>query len=176
LNYPNEYILFLVHFHGDRDYFECHEILEEYWKKVAPREKDSHWVGLIQIAVALYHQRRGNMPGAIRTISKAINNLASHTIELQQLGLEVDELLRLLEYTRKRMMNHQPYKSIHLPLRDKQLIQQCIKECRKAGFTWCNDSDPHNLHIIHKHLMRDRSEVIQERERQRIIRIRENRG
>ncbi|WP_460291943.1 DUF309 domain-containing protein, partial [Bacillus cereus] len=30
--YPTEYIQFLIHFHGDYDYFECHEILEEYWK------------------------------------------------------------------------------------------------------------------------------------------------
>ncbi|MFZ3196347.1 MAG: DUF309 domain-containing protein, partial [Bacillus mycoides] len=26
--YPTEYIQFLIHFHGDYDYFECHEILE----------------------------------------------------------------------------------------------------------------------------------------------------
>ncbi|PAD68333.1 hypothetical protein CHH83_14265, partial [Bacillus sp. 7586-K] len=31
--YDQEYIDFLVHFHCDRDYFECHEILEEHWKK-----------------------------------------------------------------------------------------------------------------------------------------------
>lgn len=30
--YPTEYIQFLIHFHGDYDYFECHEILEGYWK------------------------------------------------------------------------------------------------------------------------------------------------
>ncbi|MEH7501602.1 DUF309 domain-containing protein, partial [Neobacillus drentensis] len=28
--YPTEYIQFLAHFHGDRDYFECHELLEDY--------------------------------------------------------------------------------------------------------------------------------------------------
>ena len=29
MEFPLKYIDFLVHFHGDRDYFECHEILEE---------------------------------------------------------------------------------------------------------------------------------------------------
>ena len=72
LNYPEDYLSFLVHFHGTRDYFECHEILEEYWKETAPKERDSHWVGLIQIAVALYHERRGNKQGATRTLTKAI--------------------------------------------------------------------------------------------------------
>ncbi len=31
--YPNAYLDYLVYFHGHRDYFECHEVLEEYWKK-----------------------------------------------------------------------------------------------------------------------------------------------
>ena len=31
--YSQAYIDYLVHFHGDRDYFECHELLEEHWKK-----------------------------------------------------------------------------------------------------------------------------------------------
>lgn len=31
--YPAEYLEYLVYFHADRDYFECHEILEEYWKE-----------------------------------------------------------------------------------------------------------------------------------------------
>ena len=35
--YPEAYIEYLMYFHGNRDYFECHEVLEEYWKEVSPR-------------------------------------------------------------------------------------------------------------------------------------------
>ena len=76
MGYPKAYILYLVHFHGDRDYFECHEILEEHWKEMDPKDRMSHWVGLIQIAVAVYHERRENRQGAIRTLTKATNNLS----------------------------------------------------------------------------------------------------
>ena len=61
MNFPQKYIEYLVHFHGDRDYFECHEILEEYWKKIDNGNKESIWVGLIQLAVANYHHRRKNL-------------------------------------------------------------------------------------------------------------------
>jgi predicted metal-dependent hydrolase len=166
LKYPKAYVSFLVHFHGDRDYFECHEILEEYWKEVAPRNRDSHWVGFIQVAVALYHDRRGNEQGAIRTISKAQINLSNKSRELTQLGLDIDELLVLLNHTRERMIARKPYESINLPLIDELLVKQCIAECKKLGLTWCSDHHFDNRSLIDKHLVRDRTKVILERKRQ----------
>lgn len=52
--YPKAYIEYLVHFHSDRDYFECHEILEEHWKQDG---RNKGWLVLIQTAVAFYHYR-----------------------------------------------------------------------------------------------------------------------
>ncbi|KPC99353.1 hypothetical protein LR69_02339 [Geobacillus sp. BCO2] len=66
--YPNAYIEYLVHFHSDRDYFECHEILEEHWKQDG---RNKGWLVLIQMAVAFYHYRRGNTSGALRLIRRA---------------------------------------------------------------------------------------------------------
>lgn len=166
VGYPKAYILYLVHFHGDRDYFECHEILEEYWKHVAPKDRNSHWVGLIQIAVALYHERRKNKPGAGRTITKAINNLNNNRYELTQLGLDIDKLFILLNEIKERINTCQPYESINLPLLDPQLISQCVAECEQLGLSWqhnCALADPN---IINKHLLRDRSKIIEERARQ----------
>lgn len=170
LNYPKDYLSFLVHFHGTRDYFECHEILEEYWKDTAPKERDSHWVGLIQIAVALYHDRRGNNQGATRTLAKAIANLRSKKVELQQLGLDPEELLNLLQNTYARMLSKKPYESINLPITDQELTVQCLAICSQEGYIWCTDSDMANLSLIDKHLKRDRSDVISERARQLSLR------
>ncbi|MFE4893586.1 DUF309 domain-containing protein [Peribacillus butanolivorans] len=170
LNYPEDYLSFLVHFHGTRDYFECHEILEEYWKDTAPKERDSHWVGLIQIAVALYHDRRGNKQGATRTLAKAVANLRSKKVELQLLGLDPEELLNLLQNTHARMLSKKPYESINLPITDQELIVQCQAICSQEGYVWCTDSDMANLSLIDKHLKRDRSDVISERARQLSLR------
>ena len=85
--YPEAYIEFLMYFHGNRDYFECHEVLEEYWKEVDPGNRSSHWVGLIQVAVGFYHYRRGNLAGALRTFHKAIKNIESNHNELIRLGI-----------------------------------------------------------------------------------------
>ena len=176
MEYPKAYILYLVHFHGDRDYFECHEILEEHWKAVESKDRTSHWVGLIQIAVALYHERRVNRLGAIRTITKATNNLSYHRNKLEQLGLDVDKLFVLLQQTQERMDARMPYESINLPLIDNQLITLCMDECNKLGLTWKHDHPIINPNIINKHIKRDRSKIIQERAHQLEIHAFKNRG
>ncbi|MGE7905615.1 DUF309 domain-containing protein [Peribacillus sp. NPDC094092] len=170
MNYAEDYLSFLVHFHGPRDYFECHEILEEYWKETAPKERDSHWVGLIQIAVALYHDRRGNKKGAVRTLSKALANLHHKKAEILKLGLDPERLFKLLEDTHERMSSHKPYKSIDLPITDKSLIEKCQSICLQEGYIWGTDSDMSNSSIVDKHLIRDRSDVISERARQLSLR------
>ena len=170
MGYPRAYILYLVHFHGDRDYFECHEILEEYWKEVNPKDRNSLWVGFIQLAVALYHERRENRQGAIRTITKAANNLSYNRNKLNHLGLDIDKLFLLLKETRERMIAGKAYENINLPLNDNQLITQCMAECKKSGLTWKMDHSFANPNIINKHLIRDRSKVIQDRARKLEIR------
>ncbi|WHY54970.1 DUF309 domain-containing protein [Peribacillus simplex] len=170
MNYAEDYLSFLVHFHGPRDYFECHEILEEYWKETAPKDRDSHWVGLIQIAVALYHDRRGNKKGAARTLSKALANLRLKEAELLKLGLDTERLFKLLGDTHVRMLSQKPYKSINLPIADQSLIEKCQSICLQEGYIWGTASDLANSSIVDKHLMRDRSDVISERARQLSLR------
>jgi uncharacterized protein len=176
LNYPKAYVSYLVHFHGDRDYFECHEILEDHWKQVSPRDQSSHWVGLIQIAVALYHERRGNRTGAIRMITKAINILSHKEKELQQLGLDPDKLLLLLKKAKQRMSASLPYENMNLPLTNEHLIIQCKDECKKLRLLWCHNNSVTDPYLINKHMNRDRSGVLLERERQLKIRALRNRG
>ena len=33
------FVDYCAYFNGNEDYFECHEVLEEYWKEVAPGDK-----------------------------------------------------------------------------------------------------------------------------------------
>lgn len=163
--YPDAYIDFLVHFHGSRDYFECHEILEEYWKQTEENDrKKSVWVGLILISVALYHQRTGNMRGACRTLIKGIDILEEKKEAIINLGLEHEKLLILLRKRLVEINDYNSYYSINLPIYDQKLLETAINRCQLLGFTWNVKSDLSNTSLVKKHILRDRSNVIQERE------------
>ncbi|MGF2616925.1 DUF309 domain-containing protein [Rossellomorea vietnamensis] len=158
MNYPADYLDFLIHFHCDRDYFECHEVLEEYWKETDPGNRESIWVGLIQTAVAFYHYRRENRSGAARILRKGINILKQHPSSLKGLGIEIDRLFPLLEETLKNIESGKKYQSIDLPL-NKELEQVCEQACLRIG-----NSPVIPPSIIHRHSLRDRSDVIRMRE------------
>lgn len=161
--FDRAYIEYLVHFHCDRDYFECHEVLEEHWKKDALNNRKKYWVGLIQIAVALYHQRRENFSGALKMISNAIKILEKEKDHIEQLGLHSEKLLKLL-VNRKEDIQHQlAYTSINLPIINKNLMNECLLICRKEGMEWGLESNLSNPDLIHKHMRRNRSDVIKER-------------
>ena len=167
--YPQAYIEYLIHFHCDRDYFECHEILEEHWKEDAVSERKQYWVGLIQIAVSLYHHRRGNNLGALRMMKSALTICNSHKLALTQLGLQVDQLIEMLQNKYHDIENGAPYKSINLPLNDKVLLETCVSKASKFGMSWGAESDLSNNELVHKHKLRDRSDVIAERQKQVLL-------
>ncbi|MBT2677651.1 DUF309 domain-containing protein [Bacillus sp. ISL-35] len=161
--YPASYIQYLAHFHGDRDYFECHEILEEYWKATDAGNKQSIWVALILLAVSNYHHRRKNFSGALRTLSKAIELFAADMQAIRRLGIDPELLIESLGKRRKNLLNKVPYTSFNLPIFDAELKKLCLEECKQNGFTWGMTSDMDNPDLIHRHSARDRSEVISER-------------
>ncbi|MCM3122261.1 MULTISPECIES: DUF309 domain-containing protein [unclassified Mesobacillus] len=161
--YPVSYIQYLAHFHGDRDYFECHEILEEYWKATDAGNKKSIWVALILLAVSNYHHRRKNFSGAIRTLGKAIELFSSDMQAIRRLGIDADLLTEFLGKRRKNLFNNVPYTSFNLPIIDAELKKLCLEECKQNGFTWGKTSDMDNPDLIHRHSTRDRTEVISER-------------
>ncbi|WP_419956232.1 DUF309 domain-containing protein [Neobacillus niacini] len=161
--YPAQYIEFLAHFNGDRDYFECHEILEEYWKESNDKSKDSTWVGFILLAVSRYHHRRRNFNGAKRTLEKAIKIFSGHDRELNLLGLDCDLIFPLLTKLLAQAANEESYQTITLPISDPLLLEACIKECENKGFNWGQESNFDDESIIHRHMLRDRTDVIKER-------------
>lgn len=165
--YPKAYIHYLVYFHGVRDYFECHELLEEEWKKDPRGKRKPYWRGLIQIAVALYHWRRGNFTGACRSLANAIDNLAEEQKALKSLALDDKELMDQLHKLRENAMGHKPYESINLPITDSALIKQCERLCEEKGCTMGNPSDLTDEPILHKHCQPNRETVISKREKKK---------
>ncbi|MDR6998607.1 DUF309 domain-containing protein [Neobacillus niacini] len=163
--YPTEFVEYMVHFHGDRDYFECHEILEEYWKRIDPGNKESIWVGFIQLAVANYHHRRTNIMGAKRTLEKAIAIFKSQSEVITQLGLEYTKLIEDLNGRLSEIEKRLPYSSMVLPICNSSLLEECKHSCKRTGFDWGKHSDLTNASLVHRHKLRDRTGVLEERER-----------
>nr|WP_231607301.1 DUF309 domain-containing protein [Fictibacillus sp. 18YEL24] len=158
----------MVHFHRDQDYFECHEVLEEHWKNEGM--KGDLWPGLIQLAVALYHHRRGNNNGAKRMILSCKVKLQKEESALKELGIEAEPFYEVLDRITQKIVQQQPFESIALPL-STDLMRVCLL---KAGVTeeeW-SLSTVVDENIVNKHFLRDRSTVIDERNRQKLMKNR----
>ncbi|RDU35010.1 DUF309 domain-containing protein [Neobacillus piezotolerans] len=161
--YPDAFINYLAHFHGDRDYFECHEILEEYWKEIDKGNRDSIWVGFIQLAVGCYHYRRQNIAGATKTLAKARSIFSGGEKALISLGIDEKKLLSRLDGLISRVKEEKEYTGFTIPIKDSKLEELCIQACRVKGAVWCDDSCHPPASIIDRHKIRDRSMVISER-------------
>lgn len=171
--YPQEYIDYLYYFHVTRDYFECHEVMEEFWKEHPLDPYSRTYVGLIQIAVGLYHHRRGNTAGALKMLQSSLRELNSE--HLAKLGINAAALKELLHQRIASLGSNEPeYQDIDLPIQDPILVKFCREESVKRGQQW-GQTSAIDHHIIHKHTLRDRSEVIAARKQQLSLR-QQNRG
>ncbi|WP_239614331.1 DUF309 domain-containing protein [Cohnella mopanensis] len=162
ITYPIEYIRYLAEYNGSRDYFECHEIMEEYWKENPDSEYVTCWLVLIRISVCLYHARRGNWTGAIKLMGKAAGEASAE--QFDRLGMDGKELVAKLRQAAKRWTEPDvTYEDIELPIRDESLRETAQRLCRKLGYKWGTPGLEAGDEIIHRHLTRDRSEVTQAR-------------
>ncbi|MDF2923325.1 MAG: hypothetical protein K0R57_2239 [Paenibacillaceae bacterium] len=168
---------FLAHFHGTRDYFECHELLEEYWKQETDPALRGIWHGLIQVAVALYHERRGNRRGAAKLMEPAVARLDEADVSLA--GLDAAALSACLQERLKQYLGLPPgmsaatpvitaspgFSDLSLPVADRELLERSKALCVSWGCDWERVSPMEERELIHRHTLRDRSEVIEERMR-----------
>lgn len=163
MSYPSAYISYLVEFNGTRDFFECHELLEEYWKEHPDDPRASIWVGLIQLAVGQYHERRGNEKGAVKMYEKALEKLDEQSID--ELGLDGSDVIAELSrhYGYLSRGERTPYQDMTLKVTDLGLEQHCIQLCDTLNVQWGSISPMDEEALIHRHKLRDRSEVIAER-------------
>ncbi|MCR2802916.1 DUF309 domain-containing protein [Paenibacillus soyae] len=162
MDYPDAYIAYLVEFHATRDFFECHELLEEYWKEHPDDGLGETWIGLIQTAVGQYHERRGNLRGAASMYGKAAGKLLASPLE--RLGLDREDLIRQLEARREAAeAGTSGYEDIKMRLADSELAALCEEKCRERGLVWGKSGLDAADEVIHRHLTRDRTEVVEAR-------------
>lgn len=151
------YVDYCTYFNGNQDYFECHEVLEEYWKEAAPGDKDHVLVGLVQLATGMYHWRRGNFNGSARILTKSLHNLQRNRSSdfLQPLDgrLLEQQLTDAIEAVNQRK-HFQPFK---LSILDPELEETVTSKIAELPYE-------NEEFLLHKHMLRDRSEVLEARE------------
>ena len=96
--YDEKFVHFVVLFNHDRDYFECHEVMEELWLEEG---RNRFYQGLLQVAVGLYHWENDNLSGAIKLLAAALEKLqpaadAEHGLDLKRLKADTEQALELL--------------------------------------------------------------------------------
>ena len=170
--YPEAYLQYLLHFHATRDYFECHEILEDHWKI----HGDKCWLALIQLAVAVYHERAGNTVGSRRLYQKVLFHIKQDSHIFKELAIDTEELKQLINSRIKSIMENGKYEPMNIPLIDKNLINDCCNLCSSNQLTWCHIEDLDDKALILRHKLRDRSEVIKERYTSLLNKQRERQG
>jgi hypothetical protein len=75
-------------------FYSCHNVLEDHWRDETGPLRDLYQ-GLIQVAVALYHESRGNRRGAEKLLVKAREKLAPYAPAC--LGLDVAGLFEAMD-------------------------------------------------------------------------------
>ncbi len=70
---PGQLLLAIRQFNG-REWYECHETIEELWLGETGEVRD-FLQGILQVAVALHHWRNGNYGGAVSLLSSGVNYL-----------------------------------------------------------------------------------------------------
>lgn len=174
MHYPKAYIDYLVYFHAARDYFECHEVLEEYWKEHPDDPYKDVWHSCIQLAVTAYHERRGNINGARKMLSQACDRMeAIEEALLEKMGLDAEKLRKMIMLWQDHLAQaahiqaeggNYTFQDPVLPIKDNSLLQVCKAEADRHGLTWLAPSSIQDATLVHKHTLRDRSEVIQARQ------------
>lgn len=85
--YDPRYLRFLDLFNRDRDYYECHDVMEDLWLEEGRKPLLQ---GLLQVAVGLYHLENGNRPGAVKLLTAALEKLACYPDTA--LGIDLERL------------------------------------------------------------------------------------
>ena len=93
MGFDPRYLLFVRHC-NEREFFECHETLEDLWLETHGPER-KFYQGLIQAATAFLKLERENLSGAKKLFASALNCLEDYPPRYQ--GFRLREFMELIE-------------------------------------------------------------------------------
>jgi predicted metal-dependent hydrolase len=144
---------FLVEFHATRDYYACHDFLEEWWFELK-NPKDHILVAYIQVAVGMYQWRRGNMTAANIMFEKSLEKFQHNTDLIGQFGMDEMSLIRVVERVLQSVKNNETFYDINLPIIDFEMEDYMNQLCEERDLILYKESDTTNDHLVNKHLFK----------------------
>lgn len=113
----HRYKEFIDTFQNKRDYFECHEILEEVWMEETNCETREHVsINLLLVAVGMHHWRNKNFRGAKSVLENSLKNYEKLSPNIETIGINSLELKYLVEKAIGDIELEKEFKDIDLPL------------------------------------------------------------
>ena len=153
---PSLFRQLIYYFHTKRDYFECHEFMEDAWKSKPTFSKSDIEVAFILFATSEYHYRRNNILGAQRCLQKSIHLFKLYEKHLKQLGI-LDSFITDLN---QRLINikHKKYLPFEIPI-----SSVCETKIKMHYSDYVINNNVFAENIVNKHvyeyLMRDKNPV-----------------
>lgn len=100
----------------ERDYFECHEVLEEIWIEDTNCTTKNHpAIPLLQFSVALLHWKRENHSGAFKVFQNSLEHLKDSRNDVDRLGVDSTKLRELTEVLMIEIEKKSEYRSVEIP-------------------------------------------------------------
>ncbi|REB09865.1 DUF309 domain-containing protein [Sporosarcina sp. BI001-red] len=151
------FVEFLVYFNDNQDYFEGHEVLEEYWKSIPGYSKSHPLTAYILLSTGMYHWRRGNLPGAFRTINKALQRFTSlpPIYDEYKEVVDFDRLIQDVVNAKKEISIEHSFRAMEIGIQSQQL-NELVQTTAQNLILLTAGSDE----VIHKHMQRDRSDIL----------------
>lgn len=148
------FVKFIVYFNENQDFFECHEVLEAYWKSIPNKTKTHPLATYILLATSLYHWRRGNTVGAERSLVKANDRfqMMANLYPAYTEDINFEQLLEDVDRTIDRIKSEQSFKPFMIEVTCSDL-QLKLTEMKSTLDLLPLGSDG----VVHKHMLRDRS-------------------
>jgi predicted metal-dependent hydrolase len=101
--YERSRLLLAVQQFNRKDFFECHETLEDIWFDVRDKSRD-FYRGLLHLAVGFYHlNNKKNPAGALIQLNKALNRFENFGenfkgVDLKVLRVQTLKIITRLKY------------------------------------------------------------------------------
>lgn len=100
----------------EREYFKCHEVLEEIWIEETQYDTRDHpAIVLLLFSVALLHWESSNFKGAIITFENALNTISKVKKELKNLKIDYIKFELEIKMAITHVKKEEKYREIEIP-------------------------------------------------------------
>lgn len=99
---------------NQREFFECHETLEDVWQKYQPPDRELIQ-GIIQVAVGYYHLLRDNSVGALKLLRRGVARIEKFAPSHFDLDLEPFIANVAADISKTEENPHPPVMSLRIP-------------------------------------------------------------